>query len=135
MKAYVSLFGAAIAVIVGGAFFMYQIESPHPDSDIKTLFDAFWWASSTVTTVGYGDTIPVTELGKAFGIIYMFFGIAIAGVFLSLVGTRYYKKKFFPKEDNDYYVKKLIEKIDNLEKQHKADFKKIEEKLKKLEDK
>ena len=33
----------------------------------KTLLDSIWWAVITLATVGYGDTVPITALGKAFG--------------------------------------------------------------------
>ena len=37
------------------------------NSGFKTLLDSIWWATITLATVGYGDTVPVTPLGKAFG--------------------------------------------------------------------
>ena len=43
---------------------IYLIESPDEDEQITNLIDAFWWASATVTTVGYGDVVPVTEIGR-----------------------------------------------------------------------
>ena len=48
---------------------------------------------------------------------YMFFGIAIAGIFISIIGTRYYKKRVEPKEDQELtYERKILERIDDLEK-------------------
>jgi len=114
---YVSLFGIASALIIGGAVTMYFIESPNEDAQIKTMLDAFWWTVATTTTVGYGDVVPVTDLGRGVAIFYMFFGIAIAGVFISIMGTRYYKRRIEPKEDQEVtYEKKILERIDDLEK-------------------
>lgn len=136
MNPYFPIMAIATAVIMGGAGLMYHIESGDPDAQIKTPLDAFWWTAATVTTVGYGDVVPVTELGRTVAIFYMFFGIAIAGVFLSIIGTKYYKKRLEGKEAReDYYPKKLLEKIENLEKQHQEDFKNLENHMKKLEEK
>ena len=117
MNPYISLFVTACTVIVVGAFAMYTIESPHDDAQIKTLLDAFWWTFATTTTVGYGDIVPVTDLGRTVAMFYMFFGIAIAGIFVSIIGTRYYKKRVEPKEDQELrYEKKILDRLDDLEK-------------------
>ena len=41
------------------------------------FFEAFYWAASTLTTVGYGDVYPVNDLGRAIGMISSLVGIAI----------------------------------------------------------
>ena len=135
MSPFALLFGVVVAVIVVGASVIYLIESPHPDAQIKTLLDAFWWTAATVTTVGYGDVLPITDLGRAVAIFYMFFGIGIGGLFITILATRFYKRRFESKDDSeDYSLKKLGEKMDNLEKQHKEEFKKIQDQLKKIKD-
>jgi len=80
------------------------------------MLDAFWWTTSTIATVGYGDVVPVTDLGKTVAMFYMFFGIAVAGIFLSIIGTRFYKKRVLPKEEQEINTKKILERIDDLEK-------------------
>jgi voltage-gated potassium channel len=39
-----------------------------------------WWAIVTVTTVGYGDVVPITPLGKVFGSILGFVGVAMVAL-------------------------------------------------------
>ena len=41
------------------------------------FFEAFYWAASTLTTVGYGDVYPVNDLGRAISMISSLVGIAI----------------------------------------------------------
>ncbi len=117
MNPYLTVIGIAIAVIVGGAVGMYYIESPNEDAQIKTMLDAFWWTIATTTTVGYGDVVPVTDLGRTVAIFYMFFGISLGGIFVTIIGTRYYKSKVEPKEDQEIrYEKKILDRLDDLEK-------------------
>lgn len=48
-----------------------------------SLFDSFYWAITTTTTVGYGDISPVTLEGKVVSIIVMLSGIGVLGLFLA----------------------------------------------------
>jgi voltage-gated potassium channel len=54
------------------------------DSTIKSPFDAVWWALSTVTTVGYGDKVPVTVEGRLVAIVVMLVGIGLFGMLTGL---------------------------------------------------
>ncbi|TAJ47858.1 MAG: potassium channel protein [Herbiconiux sp.] len=51
-----------------------------PGATIDSFGDAIWWACVTMTTVGYGDYVPVTLLGRVLAVILMFGGVAIVGV-------------------------------------------------------
>jgi voltage-gated potassium channel len=66
-KIYPSLLITAGLVIIAGTFIMYEIERGAPNSKMTTFLDALWWCVSTVTTVGYGDVVPVTSVGKRGG--------------------------------------------------------------------
>ena len=54
---------------------VYYAESGHERSNFKSIPDAFWWALVTMTTVGYGDMVPLSFWGKMVGSL-----CAIAGV-------------------------------------------------------
>ena len=49
------------------------------DSQLNTFPDAMWWSVVTVTTVGYGDVVPVTNAGRAFAYVLMLGGIGLFG--------------------------------------------------------
>ena len=108
---------ASAVIVVTGSVVIFYVESPHPDSEINSMLDAVWWTVATVTTVGYGDIVPITETGKIVAIIYMFFGIGFLAIFLSVMGTRFYSRRF-EKEDREFtnYQKLILERIDNVEK-------------------
>jgi voltage-gated potassium channel len=46
-----------------------------------------WWALETLTTVGYGDVVPVTPLGKVFGGIVMLFGLGMFALPVAIIAT------------------------------------------------
>ena len=135
-KAYAALLTAAILLVPFGAFVIFSIESPNEHSEIKTMLDAFWWSTVTISTVGYGDMVPVTDSGRIFAIFYMFSGIVIAGVFLSLLATRFYKKRIerSVEHESTESEKKIMKKIEELEKQQKQNTETLEKLLKKLEE-
>ena len=114
------LFIIAILVVSGSSVGIYLIESPHENAQITNLIDAFWWTSATVTTVGYGDVVPVTEAGRVVGIGLMFIGISIIGVFISALGARLIGSRLKKHETTESATKLLItKKINEIEKLEK----------------
>jgi voltage-gated potassium channel len=110
----------SVLVIGSSGVGIYLIESPHEGAQITNLIDAFWWVSATVTTVGYGDVVPVTDLGRLMGIALMFIGITIIGTFISalgvmLIGSRLKKHETVEDSTKSMILKKINE-IENLEK-------------------
>ncbi len=133
-KTFAILLITVVLLVPFGGFVIFSLESPNENSEINTLLDAFWWASATITTVGYGDLILVTDSAKIFAIFYMFSGITIAGIFLSLLGTRIYRKRIAPLMEHDTAEaeKTIIKKIEDLERQQKQNTDTLEKLLKKL---
>ena len=71
--------GAAVLFIYVIALAVYASERHAPGASITSFGDAIWWALSTVSTVGYGDVVPVTIPGRTFAVMLMLGGIAIVG--------------------------------------------------------
>lgn len=69
--------------VVASGLLFYHIEKPH-NTDLGSWLDGVWWSVATVTTVGYGDVIPVTTEGKVLGIFMMLAGTAIFLSFTAL---------------------------------------------------
>ena len=63
----------AVAYVLVSALVIYHAE---PDS-FETFFDAIYWATISLTTVGYGDIYPVSTIGRIVTMISSVFGIAI----------------------------------------------------------
>lgn len=115
MNTLVYLFVASGLAIIIGTFLMYNLESRAENTQMKTLLDALWWCIATVTTVGYGDVVPVTSLGRIMAIIYMFFGITLIAVLLAVISNNFYRKRIDKqesgkKEQETNYLRNLIMK-------------------------
>ncbi len=124
----------AAGTIIIGSLVIFSVESPHPDSQINSMLDAVWWTVATVTTVGYGDIVPVTDAGKIVAIFFMFFGIGTLAIFLSVLGTRFYKRRFEQEEKEISHAQKLIlDRMDDLEKNQEKLQKDLRELIDKLQ--
>ena len=69
-----TVFLIAIAYIIITALIMFNIEE---SSMFNDFFDALYWATVSLTTVGYGDIYPVSTIGRIVTMISSVFGIAI----------------------------------------------------------
>lgn len=75
----------AIGYILISALVIFNVE---PDS-FKTFFDAVYWATVSLTTVGYGDLYPTTTSGRTIAMISSFFGIAIVALPAGIITAGY----------------------------------------------
>ena len=73
--------------ILVSALLVFNVE---PDT-FNTFFDAIYWATVSLTTVGYGDLYPVTTVGKAISMISSVLGIAIIALPASIITAGYMK--------------------------------------------
>lgn len=105
----------ATAIIILGAVMIFTVESGQPNSQINSWTDAIWWTTVTVTTVGYGDVVPVTDVGRIIAMFYMFFGITILGVALSIISTRYINKQRENEKKVTHGQQLILDKIEKLE--------------------
>lgn len=67
-------------LMTASSLLMYNIEHPVQPDVFENAFSGFWWAGSTLLTIGYGDIYPITYLGKAVGIIISFLGVGLVAV-------------------------------------------------------
>ncbi|MDX1417840.1 MAG: potassium channel family protein, partial [Candidatus Promineifilaceae bacterium] len=66
-----------------GSIFILRAEVGAPGATITTADNAFWWVLVTISTVGYGDLVPVTNQGR---FVAAFVIVAGVGVFGTLSG-------------------------------------------------
>jgi ABC-type amino acid transport substrate-binding protein len=85
------LIGFLFLVLLAAAHVVWIIERrtnpDFPRDYFNGIWAAFWWASVTMTTVGYGDKIPRARLGRAVALVWMFSGIILIAYFSASVTT------------------------------------------------
>jgi voltage-gated potassium channel len=66
-----------IVCIYASASLLYQIEHSTQPHVFTSIPATFWWAMETLTTIGYGDMVPITGIGKLCAGLISVFGIGI----------------------------------------------------------
>ncbi|MEM0359438.1 MAG: potassium channel family protein [Candidatus Hadarchaeales archaeon] len=100
-----------MAVLLGGTSF-YLLEYGQNPSLGKSL-DGLYWAIATVTTVGYGDIVAVTTVGKVLTICLMVFGIAVYATLAGLLAGYLVRNK---EEGLEERIGKIERKLEELSK-------------------
>ena len=65
---------------------MFNIEN---SSMFNNFFDAIYWATTTLTTVGYGDIYPLTSIGKVISMFSSLLGVAIIALPSGVITASY----------------------------------------------
>jgi voltage-gated potassium channel len=86
-KALASVFALFMIVLVLSSAAMFVIERRAQPIAFRSMPQALWWAVVTLTTTGYGDKVPITDLGRLIGGIVMICGIATFGLSTGILAT------------------------------------------------
>lgn len=82
----VSLVVVAVAMLVAAGA-IYVAERNEPGTLFVSIPHAMWWAIETITTIGYGDMIPTTPIGKVIGGVVGFVGICAIALPVGIVSS------------------------------------------------
>ena len=91
-EALLAVFGFTLSYILITAIIMFQIE---PDT-FGNFLNAFYWATVSLATVGYGDITAVSAVGRVFTIISTFVGIAVIALPAGVVTAGYLEEMRIP---------------------------------------
>src|SRR5947209_10014666 len=87
-----ALFGCFV-ILLGGALIsasiMHLVEHQAQPDKFGTIPDAMWWAIVTLGTIGYGDVVPVTLLGRVVASITIFLGLIMVALPVGIVATAF----------------------------------------------
>jgi len=71
--------GVAVLLLLIVSTAMYYIEND-ANPQFASIFHSMWWGTTALTTVGYGDVVPITPLGRVLGSIVAFIGVGLFGM-------------------------------------------------------
>ena len=86
----------AVAYIFVSALVVFNVEP----QTFKNFFDALYWATISLTTVGYGDIYPVTEIGKLVTMISAILGLAIIALPSGIIMAGFMEELIIIKGEN-----------------------------------
>ena len=81
-----TVFFIAIGYIFVTALIMFNVEDSIMFED---FFDALYWATTTLTTVGYGDIYPATNLGRVISMFSAILGVAVIALPSGVITASY----------------------------------------------
>lgn len=76
----VIIYGALIAILL-------DLEEGEPNSKLNSLQDAMWYLVETLTTVGYGDALPVTYWGRMIGFVFLLSSLGVYGLIIGQIAN------------------------------------------------
>ncbi len=87
-----ALMGATLivsGVILLAATVMHLVEGEAQPDKFQSIPHAMWWAIATVTTVGYGDVVPITGAGKIIGGFFMLLGYGLIALPVGIIASAF----------------------------------------------
>ncbi len=87
-----TMLAALIVVVIAlhlSATAIYLLESSVQPDKFGSIPEAMWWALATLTTVGYGDVVPITPWGRVVGAIVMVVGIGLFVLWTGLFASSF----------------------------------------------
>ncbi len=93
-----------LVLMTAASLFMYSLEHEAQPEVFSNAFSGFWWAVSTLLTVGYGDIYPITIAGRIFGIIITFLGVGMVAIPTGILSAGFVEQYTRLKTFSDYSV-------------------------------
>jgi voltage-gated potassium channel len=89
------IFGIIIVSIIGAIAVLFfemgradnMMFTNQQESWFERILETIWWAVITMTTVGYGDKVPITHGGRIIGILMAFSGVALVSIFTATISS------------------------------------------------
>lgn len=78
-------------VLIVISFIMFYVEGDAQPGKFSSIPATMWWGISTLTTVGYGDMVPITPLGKFLGGIFAFAGVGLIALPAAILSSGFFQ--------------------------------------------
>ncbi len=98
---------AGMVVVFGLIIWLVEKKNHHFERGIQGLLTSFWWSAVTMTTVGYGDKVPISHLGRFVAFVWMLCSLIIISIFTASITSTLTVKQL---ADNDISLNNFKEK-------------------------
>ncbi|MGZ7095790.1 MAG: ion channel, partial [Methanobacterium sp.] len=105
-------------VIIFGSIAVFYVERG-VNPGLHNIGDGFWYMIQTITTVGYGDVVPITSTGRIIGLVAMFTAIAFSSLLTAATTSalleKFRKERVVVQEKSKETLGNLFERLDKME--------------------
>lgn len=89
LNAFAAAFFVLMVTMLLASSGMYYFEHDAQPNEFSSIFTSMWWAFATLTTVGYGDVIPITMMGKIFGALITVVGVGMVALPTAILASSF----------------------------------------------
>lgn len=107
-KSIIAAMLVMLFLVIIAASLMHTIEGTIQPEAFGSIIQSFWWAVVTMTTVGYGDVVPVTPIGKIIATFIMFIGVVLVALPAAMLAARFSEELRERKEDLDSHIQGVL---------------------------
>ncbi|MCD8365677.1 MAG: ion transporter [Clostridiales bacterium] len=100
-----------LVLMTASSLCMYSLEHEAQPDVFQNAFSGFWWAVSTLLTVGYGDIYPVTVAGRVLGIVITFLGVGMVAIPTGILSAGFVEQYTNLKNSTDYLMEEELQFI------------------------
>ena len=118
----------AAVLLLFGATALYLVEGPLQPDQFGSIPRALWWSVVTLTTVGYGDAIPITPLGKFFAAIVALCGIALVAMPTGIIAAAFSEAMQRRRDHRIEEMRAHLERLDEIDERVEAQIAALERK-------
>ncbi len=112
-------------------YFVFSLFIWQQDPDIKDLSDALWFTFQTVTTIGYGDLLATSVIGRALTVILAIYSMAIVAIFTGIIAGFYVE---VVKHKSNERLMEFLERLTDLPDMSKEELTELAQRARELTD-
>ena len=107
-EALLAAFVVLLMMLVISTGGIYLLENELQPETFGSMPSSMWWAIVTLTTVGYGDVVPVTSLGKIFGGVIGLLGIGMIALPAAIMASGFAENIRGRKQQYNHYLQQFL---------------------------
>lgn len=108
LKSMTAAMMVMVFLIIIAASLMHAIEGEIQPEAFGSILSALWWSVVTMTTVGYGDTIPITGAGKVVATFIMLIGVGLVALPAGMLAARFGEELRERKKNLNAHIKDAL---------------------------